>query len=143
MNIDIKLKKLKPEVKLPSYAHPGDAGMDLYSLEDYKLQPGERRVFYLGFAIEFPTGYAGIIQDKGSLPKNGGLHVIGGVYDDGFRGEYNVMLINLGQESFKIAKGQKIAQLIFYPVAYAQIIETDTLSESSRGNGNFGSTGKF
>lgn len=143
MNIDIKFKKTNPKAKIPSYAHPGDVGLDLYSLEDYELQPSERRIFYLGFSIEFPAGFAGIIQDKGSLPKNGGVHVIGGVYDDGFRGEYNVQLINLGQEPFKIAIGQKIAQLIFYPVAYANITETNKLSESSRGNGNFGSTGKF
>ncbi len=142
MNVDIKIRKLKPEIKLPSYAHPGDAGMDVYSTEDYELQSGERKLFYLGFAMEFPAGYAAIFKDKSSLPKNGGIHTMGGVYDDGFRGEYNVLLINLGQEPYKIEKDDKIAQIIFYPIAYAQIEETDELSDSSRGTGNFGSTGK-
>lgn len=143
MNINIKLKKLKPNSKIPQYGHPGDVGMDLFSTENYELHPGERKIFYLGFSIEFPSNYAGIIKDKSGLPKEGGIHVIGGVYDSGYRGEYNVQLINLGEKSFKIAEGQKIAQLIFYPIAYATITETDKLSESHRGAGNFGSTGKF
>lgn len=138
----IKIKKLKPEAILPTYAHPGDVGMDLYSLEDYTLQPGERKVFDLGFATEFEPGYAAIVKDKSSLPKNGGIHTMGGVFDAGYRGEYNVQLINLGAEPYNIKKGNKIAQLIIYPVIIAELVETDELSDSSRGNGRFGSTGK-
>jgi dUTP pyrophosphatase len=138
----IKIKKLNPESKLPTYAHPGDVGMDLYSLEDYAIKPGERHFFPLGFALEFSTGYAAIIKDKSSLPKNGGLHTMGGVFDAGYRGEYNVLLINLGNEPYEIKKGHKIAQLVIYPVAIAELEEVNELSDSSRGQGAFGSTGK-
>lgn len=140
--MEIKIKKLNPEAKIPTYAHPGDVGMDLYSLEEYILQPGERKHFPLGFAMEFENGYAAIVKDKGSLPKNGGLHTMGGVFDAGYRGEYNVCLINLGQEPYKIEKGNKLAQLVIYPVIIADLVETDSLSESERGEGRFGSTGK-
>ena len=138
----IKIKKLNQEAKLPSYAHEGDVGMDLHSLEDYELKPGERKIFFLGFGMEFPTGNAAIVKDKGSLPKNGGIHTMGGVYDAGYRGEYNVNLINLGQEPYKVNKGDKIAQLIIMPVTIAKLEEVDNLSDSDRGSGRFGSTGK-
>lgn len=138
----LKIKKLAPDLKVPSYAHPGDVGLDLFSLEDYELRPGERRIFHIGFALEFPTGYAAIVKDKSSLPKNGGIHTIGGVFDAGYRGEYNVNLINLGAETYQIKKGDKIAQLVIVPVEIAQIEEVTELSETSRGTGNFGSTGR-
>jgi dUTP pyrophosphatase len=138
----IKIKRLKADAILPTYAHPGDVGMDLYSLEDCVLRPGERRVFDLGFATEFDVGFAAIVKDKSSLPKNGGIHTMGGVFDAGYRGEYNVQLVNLGQEPYEIKKGNKIAQLIIYPIVIAELEETETLSDSSRGDGRFGSTGK-
>ncbi len=138
----LKIKRLKPDAILPNYAHPGDVGMDLYSLENYTLHPGERRVFDLGFATEFEAGYAAIIKDKSSLPKNGGIHTMGGVYDAGYRGEYNVQLVNLGDKPYDIKKGDKIAQLIIYPITIAEIEKVNELSESSRGEGRFGSTGR-
>jgi len=138
----LKIKKLHPDAKIPKYAHPGDVGLDLFSLEDYYLKPMERKVFDIGFALEFDSGYAAIVKDKSSLPKNAGIHTMGGVYDAGYRGEYNVQLINLGQETYHISKGDKIAQLIIYPVVIAEIEEVDCLSETSRGCGRFGSTGK-
>ena len=139
----VKIKRLKPEAILPTYAHPGDVGMDLYSLEDYDLKIGERKIFNLGFAMEFPNNYAAIVKDKSSLPNHYGIHTMGGVYDAGFRGEYNVQLINLGQEPVKISKGQKIAQIIFYPIIIGELEEVSELTDSARGTGNFGSTGKF
>lgn len=141
--MEIKIKRLHTDAKLPSYAHPGDVGLDVYALEEHTLNPWERKIFPLGFALEFDTGYAAIVKDKSSLPKDGGLHTMGGVFDAGFRGEYNVLLVNLGLAPYHIAKGQKIAQLVIMPVARATLTETDILSESSRGNGQFGSTGKF
>jgi dUTP pyrophosphatase len=138
----LKVQKIYPDVKLPSYAHPGDVGLDMYSREDYDLKPGERKSFYLGFKIEFPIGYAAIVKDKGGLSVIGGLHTMGGVMDAGYRGEYNVNLINLGQQVYHISTGDKIAQLVIYPVEIAEIEETDSLSETSRGEGRFGSTGK-
>ena len=138
----IKIKKLNEDAKLPTYAHPGDVGMDMYSLEDYELKVGERKIFPVGFALEFETGYAAIVKDKSSLPMKYGIHTMGGVFDAGYRGEYNVNLINLGSENYKISKGDKIAQLVIYPVVIADLEEVNELSESSRGGGNFGSTGR-
>lgn len=140
--MDIKIKCLQQDAIIPKYAHTGDVGMDVYSTENYILQPQERKVFNLGFAMEFETGYAAIIKDKSSLPKNGGLHTMGGVFDAGYRGEYNVQLINLGQKPYTIEKGNKIAQIIIYPIIIANIKEVTKLENSSRGVGAFGSTGK-
>lgn len=141
-NMHIKIKKLNKDVKLPNYAHPGDVGLDLYSLEDYDLKPGERKVFFNGFALEFENGYAAIVKDKSSLPNKAGIHTMGGVFDAGYRGEYNTQLINLGQETYHITKGDKIAQLVIFPVAIAELKEVDELNQTSRGEGRFGSTGK-
>jgi dUTP pyrophosphatase len=137
----IKVKKTHPDAILPEYAHEGDVGMDMYSVDEYVLKPGERKIFNCGFALEFENGYAAIVKDKGGPPMKGGVHTMGGVFDAGYRGEYNVNLINLGQEDYVIEKGQKIAQLIIYPVAIAELEETDELSETTRGEGRFGSTG--
>jgi dUTP pyrophosphatase len=82
------------------------------------------------------------VKDKSSLPKNGGIHVMGGVYDAGYRGEYNVNLVNLGKKPYRIEKGDKIAQLVIFPVAIPVLKEVKSLSETSRGEGRFGSTGK-
>ncbi|OHA60061.1 MAG: hypothetical protein A2589_00020 [Candidatus Vogelbacteria bacterium RIFOXYD1_FULL_46_19] len=142
MSVVLKIKKLNPTAKLPNYAHPGDVGLDMCSLEDYVLEPGERRIFFVGWALEFSIGLAAIVKDKGSLPKNGGLHVLGGVYDAGYRGEYNVNLINLGSESYQIKQGDKLAQLVIFPVELVDIEEVEELSDSSRGEGRFGSTGR-
>ena len=141
MSIVLKFKKLHKDAKIPNYAHPGDVGLDLYSLEDKDLNPGEHYIFPLGLALEFPEGYAAIVKDKGSISK-AELHTMGGVYDAGFRGEYNVHLANLGDKSYAVEKGDKIAQLVIYPVEIAKVEEADELSDSSRGEGHFGSTGR-
>lgn len=137
----IKIKRLKPDAKLPTYHHPGDVGMDVYSMETVTVNPGEHYRFYHGFAMEFPIGYAAIIKDKGSI-SNAGLHTMGGVYDAGFRGEYNTHIVNLGDKPYVVEAGDKIAQIVIYPVEIAELEETDSLSESARGEGKFGSTGK-
>ncbi|HAZ28885.1 MAG TPA: dUTP diphosphatase [Candidatus Magasanikbacteria bacterium] len=139
----IHIKKLKSDAIIPSYGHPGDIGLDLYSLEDYTLQPGERHVFFHGFAMEFPEGYGAIVKDKGGPSGKFGVATIGGVFDAGYRGEYNSCLINLGDEPFPVKKGQKIAQLIVIPVVIATFEEVDELSDSARGDGKYGSTGIF
>lgn len=137
----IKIKKLKDDVVLPKYAHPGDVGMDVYSMEEKTLAPMEHYIFFSGFAMEFPDGYAAIVKDKSSISKSG-LHTMGGVYDAGFRGEYNIHLVNLSDKAYTVEKGDKIAQIIIYPVAICDLEEVDELSDSSRGEGAFGSTGK-
>ncbi len=139
--IKVKIKRLNGEAKLPSYAHPGDVGLDLYSMEDRIIAPMEHARFFNGFALEFPEGYAAIVKDKGSISK-AGLHTMGGVFDAGYRGEYNVHLVNLSQEPYTVEKGDKIAQLVILPVAIAELEEVEELSDSSRGEGRFGSTGK-
>ncbi|MSU55140.1 MAG: dUTP diphosphatase [Candidatus Taylorbacteria bacterium] len=138
---EVKIKRLKPDAKLPSYAHPGDVGLDLYSLEEVTVPPGGHYRFYNGFALEFPEGYAAIVKDKGSISK-AGLHTMGGVYDAGFRGEYNVHLVNLSDKSYTFEKGDKVAQLVIIPIAHAKMVEVEELNDSSRGTGQFGSTGK-
>lgn len=137
----IKIKKLKENAKLPKYAHPGDVGMDLYSMETVTIPPMEHYRFWHGFAMEFPEGYAAIIKDKSSISK-AGLHSMGGVFDAGYRGEYNTHLVNLGSVPYTVEEGDKVSQIVIIPVFIAEIEETDTLSESARGEGGFGSTGK-
>jgi dUTP pyrophosphatase len=137
----IKIRKLKENAKLPRYMHPGDVGMDLYSMETYTLAPGEHRFFYHGFATEFDEGFAAIIKDKSSISK-AGLHTMGGVFDAGYRGEYNTHLVNLGSEPYTVEEGDKVSQLIIYPIVIAELEETDNLNDSSRGQGAFGSTGR-
>lgn len=140
--MQIKFKRLNKEAIIPNYAHPGDAGLDLYSLENKILKPRERREFNLGFALEFSKGYTALVWDKGSLPFKHGLHVIGGVFDAGYRGEYIIMLINLSNRPCKIEKGDKIAQLLIQKVEIAKIKEVGNLSETPRGGGRLGSTGR-
>ncbi len=137
----ISIKKLNEKAKMPSYAHPGDVGLDLYSLEQKILMPGEHHIFSHGFALEFPEGYAAIVKDKSSISK-AGLHTMGGVFDAGYRGEYNTHLVNLSDKPYTFEVGDKTSQLIIYPVAIAEIEEMNELSDSSRGEGRFGSTGK-
>lgn len=137
----LKIKKLNSEIKLPSYAHPGDVGMDVYSLEDKNMVPGEHYVFFSGFALEFPDGYAAIVKDKSSISK-AGLHTMGGVFDAGYRGEYNIHLVNLSDSEYFIEKGDKIAQIVILPVEIPEIEEVTELADSSRGEGGFGSTGR-
>jgi dUTP pyrophosphatase len=139
--VEIKVKKLNTEAILPSYAHPGDVGLDVRSTETVTVPPGGHHIFDLGFALEFPEGFAAIMADKGSISKSG-LHVMGGVFDAGYRGEYNVHLVNLSTEPYTVEKGDKVAQIIMYVVAIAKISEATELSDTSRGEGRFGSTGK-
>ncbi len=137
----IKIKKLKENAKLPNYAHPGDVGMDMYAMETVTIPPMGHCCLWHGFALEFENGYAAIVKDKSGISKIG-LHTMGGVFDAGFRGEYNTHLVNLSNEPYTIEEGDKVSQLIIYPVAIAELEEVGELSDSSRGLGAFGSTGK-
>jgi dUTP pyrophosphatase len=137
----LKIKKLKDDAKLPSYARPGDVGMDMYAMETVTIAAGGQHRFWHGFALEFQEGYAAIVKDKSSISQKG-LHTMGGVFDAGYRGEYNTHLVNLGSEPYTIEAGDKVAQFILFPVAIAETEEVLELSESERGEGGFGSTGK-
>ena len=137
----IKIKKLREDTIMPKYGHKGDAGMDMYALEDALVLPGEHHRFFHGFALEFPEGYVAIVKDKSSISK-AGLHTMGGVFDSGFRGEYNTHLVNLSQKAYKVEKGDKISQLLVLPVVSVELEESGSLSDSKRGVGAFGSTGR-
>ena len=137
----IKIKKLKEGAKLPKYHHPGDVGMDLYAMETVTIPPMGHYRFWHGFALEFTEGYGGIIMDKSSISKEG-LHTMGGVFDAGYRGEYNTHLVNLSDKPYTFKDGDKVSQLVIMPVIIGELEQADTLSESSRGEKGFGSTGK-
>lgn len=137
----IKIKRLKEDAKLPTYAHPGDVGMDVYAMEMVTIPPMGHHRFYHGFAMEFPEGYGAIVMDKGSISK-AGLATMGGVFDAGFRGEYNTHLVNLSNESYTVEVGDKVAQIVILPVHIGELEEVTELSDSARGIGAFGSTGK-
>ncbi len=139
--MQIKIKKLKDDAKLPTYAHPGDVGMDIYAMETVTIPPMGHHFFWHGFALEFPEGYAAIVKDKSSISK-AGLHTMGGVFDAGYRGEYNTHLVNLSGSEYTVETGDKVAQIILYPVVIGKLEEVAQLSDTARGEDGFGSTGK-
>ena len=138
----IKIKKIHPDAQIPKYAHQGDAGMDLYINESVELEPGERKSIPLGIAMEIPEGYVGLMWDKSGLSHKYGIKCFGGVIDCTYRGEIHAGVMNLSDRYFKFEKGHKIAQLLIQKVENVDFEEADELSESSRGEGGLGSTGK-
>jgi len=136
----IKIKKLNPEAIIPNYANEGDAGMDLYSVEDIVLKSKHRAIVGTGISIELPKGFVSLIWDKSGIAQKG-IKTMGGVIDCGYRGEYKIVLVNLSSDNFVIKKGQKIAQVLIQKVESPKIEVVDELSESSRGDGGFGSSG--
>jgi dUTP pyrophosphatase len=140
--IKVKIKKIK-EVKMPSYAHKGDAGVDLYAAEDYLLKPMERRLISTGIKMAIPYGYEGQVRPKSGLAIEHGISFINavGTIDSGYRGEIKIPCINLGNKEFEIRKGEKIAQMVFNKVEEVIFEEVDKLDETTRGEGGFGSTG--
>lgn len=140
--MQIKFQKLFKDTILPKYAHPGDAGLDLYSQETKILKPNEISAVSLGFALEIPHGYVARILDRSGLALKEGLHCLAGVVDAGYRGEYKAIIINLSKKPYKIEKGERIAQMLIQPVEICEIIEVRSLSESERGEGGFGASGK-
>ena len=138
----LKFKKRYPDSKLPTYATSGDAGMDMYAYETVTIHPGEVVKVRSGISMEIPEGFAGLIWDKSGLSMNHRIKSLGGVIDSGFRGESMFGLINLGTEAYTIEKGHKVVQMLIQKVEHVEIVETEELSESERGAGGFGSTGK-
>lgn len=137
----IKFKKFSSDAKLPTYAHLGDGGMDVFTNEDYTLKPNETHAFSTGVASEFPFGYVALVWDKGGLGTKG-IHRFSGVIDAGYRGEWFITLYNATAQEYHFEKGDKIAQVLIQHVEYANIEETSTLSQSERGAGKMGSTGR-
>ena len=138
----IKIKKLHLDAQIPKYAHEGDAGLDLYTVEAFELEPGERKSIPLGIAIEIPDGYVGLMWDKSGLSHKYGIKSFGGVIDSGYRGEIHAGVMNLSDKYFKFEKGHKIAQLLIQKIEQVDFEEVKELSDSLRGEGGLGSTGK-
>ncbi|TKJ17257.1 deoxyuridine 5'-triphosphate nucleotidohydrolase [Candidatus Woesearchaeota archaeon B3_Woes] len=138
--MEVKIQKIE-DVNLPHYANEHDAGLDIYSAEDLILKKGEKRVVKSGVKMAIPEGFVGLIWDKSGLAAKKGIHVMAGVIDSGYRGEIGVVLKNLGEEDFHVEKNMKIAQMLIQPIITAKIIESDSLEDSERGEGGFGSSG--
>jgi dUTP pyrophosphatase len=133
--------KLDPQAILPTRAHPDDAGLDLYSLEDFTVAAGESRVARTGIALALPEGHVGLVADRSSWAKKG-LKTAGGVIDAGYRGEIGVVLWNISRAPIAMARGERLAQLLILPVATPAVREAASLDATKRGAGGFGSTGR-
>lgn len=137
----IQIKKIHPDAIIPKFALNGDVGMDLFSIQDAEIKPGERISCGTGIAIKIPEGYAGLIWDKSGPSHKFGIKTLGGVFDSNYTGEYLIGMVNLGKEAFKIEKGQKIAQVLIQKIETPEIEEVEELEQTNRGDGAFGSTG--
>jgi dUTP pyrophosphatase len=142
--VDIALVRLDTELPIPSYAHPGDAGADLMTTVDLHLAPGERALVPTGVAIALPEGYVALVHPRSGLAARHGLSIVNtpGTVDAGYRGEIKVLLINHDpQEAIELRRGERIAQLLIQRVERATFVEVESLPESARGAGGYGSTG--
>lgn len=142
----VNIVRLDPELPLPSYAHPGDAGADLVAREDVTLQPGERRLVPTGIALALPDGYVALVHPRSGLAHRSGLSIVNapGTIDAGYRGEVQVCLVNLDPATpIELRRGDRIAQLVIQQFETATFVEVDDLPDSSRGAGGYGSTGGF
>lgn len=139
----LNVKKLNEDAILPNYAHKGDAGLDIYSVEEYEINPGDRALVKTGIAIELPENTEAQIRPRSGLALKHGITLLNtpGTIDEGYRGEIGVIVINLGKEAFKVTKGMKIAQMVIKPILTVEIKEIKELSDTDRGIGGFGSTG--
>ena len=141
MNISaLKVKKLVPHAKLPLRAHATDSGADLFALERTVLPPRAITHVHTGICVELPENTSGIIWGKSSVESKG-IKAMAGLIDAPYRGELIVCMYNLNDNEFVFEAGQKVAQLVILPTLYPTFTETDTLSETTRGAGGFGSTG--
>ena len=137
----LKVKKLHVDARLPTRAHHDDAGLDIYCYESVTLTPHQTIKVPTGVAYEVPEGYVGLVWDKSSIGGKG-IKTLGGVLDSGYRGELFVPLHNMSNESYTFEAGHKIAQMLIQKVELWEVEESDELSETKRGTGAFGSTGK-
>lgn len=139
--MQLLIKKLHKNATLPKFAHVADAGLDLFTVADCTILPGQRMQIPVGIALGIPAGYVGLIWDKSGISQKQGLKTLGGVIDSGYRGEVFVGLYNTGNSACIFMSGEKIAQLLIQKVEHPEIIEVDELDETERGDGAFGSTG--
>lgn len=137
----LKVKKLNKDAKLPTHGHPGDAGVDLYALEDVIFPPGKQERVHTGIALEIPQGCVGLIWDKSRISFNLGLKVMGGVVDASYRGEIIMNLLNTSDKEVLLPKEYKVAQMLIQKFEHCDILEVDELTATVRGEGREGSTG--
>jgi dUTP pyrophosphatase len=143
--VELPVAKLKDGAVLPSRAHDGDAGLDLCACEPAHLGPGERWSVSTGVAVEIPAGHCGLVLPRSGLARDHGIALVNspGLIDSGYRGELRVLLLNTDPaEIFRVEPGDRIAQLVIAPIATPQPVEVDDLTESLRGDGGFGSSGR-
>jgi dUTP pyrophosphatase len=143
--VQLPILKLKEEAILPTRAHEGDAGLDLYACEAAHIGPGERWGIGTGVGLEIPAGHAGLVLPRSGLARDHGIALVNapGLIDSGYRGELRVLLLNTDPaETFRVEPGDRIAQLVLTPIAIAEPVEAPALNESLRGEGGFGSSGR-
>ena len=142
--MNLRVRRLDGRAVLPTRAHDGDAGLDLYALEDSSLAPGERASVPTGIAVEIPEGSAGLVLPRSGLALRHGIALVNapGLIDSGYRGELRVLLLNTDRsQPFRVSAGDRIAQLLVIRAEVASVIEVEELSGSVRGAGGFGSSG--
>jgi dUTP pyrophosphatase len=143
--VELPVARLKEGAVLPARAHEGDAGLDLHACEAAHIGPGERWSVGTGVAVEIPAGHAGLVLPRSGLAKEHGIALVNspGLIDSGYRGEIRVLLLNTDPaETFRVEPGDRIAQLAIVPVALGEPVEADSLADSARGDGGFGSSGR-
>ena len=143
--MQLPVKRVDPDLPLPSYAHPGDAGLDLFSAQDAVIAPSGRELIATGIAIALPEGYAGFVQPRSGRALREGLSFANtpGLIDSHYRGEIKVIAVNLdAHRPINILRGEKIAQLVIQRVEHAELVVVDELGETARGEDGFGSTGR-
>lgn len=139
----LKVQKVHEDAIIPNYAHIGDAGLDLFSIEEKLLKSGDSALIKTGIKIELPEQTEAQIRPRSGLALKNGITVLNtpGTIDEGYRGEIGIILINHGKEDFLVEKNMKIAQMVVKPVWYVNVEEVKTLSDTERAEGGFGSTG--
>jgi dUTP pyrophosphatase len=144
--VEVLVRRLDPDLPLPAYAHPGDAGADLVTTQDVVLEPGQRAMVPTGVAIALPAGYAAFVHARSGLAHRFGVGVVNapGVVDAGYRGEIKVLLVNHDRtDTVRLRRGDRIAQLVVQRVERARFHEVELLPGSARAEGGHGSTGGF
>ena len=141
--LTVNIKKLSKNAIIPKFSHADDSGADVYSIDDVVINAGEKALIHTGLAIELPDGYECQVRSKSGLALHSSIFVLNspGTIDHGYRGECNVILMNLGKEPYHVKVGQKIAQFVFKPIFQVKFKEKSDLSDTCRGDGGFGSTG--
>ena len=143
MTVQLRVKRLTPSATLPRRAHPGDAGLDLCAAIDLDIPPGATRLVGTGLSLELPPGTEAQVRPRSGLALKHSVTVLNapGTIDEGYRGEVSVILINHGPAVFEVTRGMRVAQLVVQPTLAVEVTDSAVLSDTSRGQGGFGSTG--